>query len=177
MFAWGIILCLLLGKLSTEGTPKGSRGRPESPLVAVGKTCNRYRIRNGSSYIRGEVSPSRATKGLSDRPLETFGAPTDEEVLTCLLEERFLVLLVTKSKKGCGRRGPGETNCPVGSRRRRVSEAKRRRTDRKAPWLIQQNCETGIKQDTPQQFRRAALRRRTRTPSERPRNGPPLRGA
>jgi len=32
------------------------------------------------------------------------------------------------------RRFPKETNCPVGSRRRRVSGAKRRRTDRKALW-------------------------------------------
>ena len=35
------------------------------------------------------VSPSRATKGLSDRPLETFGLPLDERILACLLEERF----------------------------------------------------------------------------------------
>ena len=48
--------------------------------------------------------------------------------------------------------------------------------DQKAPWLRRKSRETGIRQDTPQQFRRAAHRRRTRTPSERPRNGPPPRG-
>ena len=39
--------------------------------------------------MKSGVSPSRPTKGLSDRPLETFGPPTDEGVLPCLLRERF----------------------------------------------------------------------------------------
>jgi len=52
----------------------------------------------GMFFVQGGVSPSRATKGLSDRPLETFGFPPDEGISTCLLEERCLVLLVTKSE-------------------------------------------------------------------------------
>jgi len=37
------------------------------------------------------VSPSGATKGLSDRPLETFGLPPDKGVLVCLLRKRFFL--------------------------------------------------------------------------------------
>jgi len=55
------------------------------------------------------------------------------------------LLLAQNSCRGADRRGPGETNCPVGSRRRRVSEAKRRRTDRKAPWLLRKKQAKSIR--------------------------------
>ena len=48
------------------------------------------------SFVQGGISPSRATKGLSDRPLETFGAPPDEGVLDWLLEEQFFLCYLLK---------------------------------------------------------------------------------
>jgi len=62
------------------------------------------------------VSPSRATKGLSDRPLETFGPPSDEGILACLLRKRFslfrqklLTRMQTEGVQGAIGKPPG---CP-----------------------------------------------------------------
>ena len=59
-----------------RGLRRGPGGDRKAPWLLWGKRATGIGLDAVQSFVQGEVSPSRATKGLSDRPLETFGVPS-----------------------------------------------------------------------------------------------------
>jgi len=57
-------------------------------------------------YMQGRVSPSRATKGLSDRPLETFGFPPDGGAFSLFVGKTVFPCRLLKKVVGVRPKGP-----------------------------------------------------------------------
>jgi len=67
LFVCRILLCLLFGQATTEGTPKGSRGRSESLLVVPANRRNSSRTRS-STIVPACGAPSPHTDSIGATP-------------------------------------------------------------------------------------------------------------